>query len=694
MPENHSNYPNGWANGVTVKNMPVLNTYSNNVFWVCSTTGSDSYKGTFRRPFATLDYAVGRCTANRGDVIMVKANHAESITADSGVDIDVAGVSVIGLGAGEDRPTFTFTTAATADFKLAANNVTVRNLLFKAGIDALTGPIEISADDCHLIDCEYRDDDTSNYETVDVVVTASTPLRMVIDGFVFHHDGGSGGTQNQSVIQLNGADHAVIRNCWLVADSGTGVIEDATTSDCILIDNCRIESSNATPKPGIAATATTTGTVSNTYIRIASGSTYVTANTDLQYFECYGTGTDATAGEKIGTIIAGDLEAKIDVIDGYHDVPVADTSTNTVMRDVIGNKTDAAVSVVGTTNSILALAKGIVNEITVAVADTSTNAFMNEVVGNKTDAAKNAVGTTNSIMALVKGILNEVTVATADTSDNAFVNDIVGNKTDAAKNAVGTTNSIMALVKGILNEVTVATADTSDNAFINDIVGNKTDAAVNAVGTTNSIMALVKGLVNEVTVATANTSDNAFINDVIGNKTDATRTGAVGTTASMVKYLKQLVTADDGFDALQSRYIEVHADMTSATWGTTANSHEILTVTGPCRVRLLARCSDSLVANVACLIQLGNETSTTAYIADTTASMIDTSEFWVSSTTASNVAYVPFSSIIDTVVNGLDLGYDLSGHADGCTGGGIVFHMWWQPLDAAATCVAGAGGTL
>lgn len=45
----------------------------------------------------------------------------------------------------------------------------------------------------------------------------------------------------------------------------------------------------------------------------------------------------ATSGQN--TII----DEKIDVIDGFHDVPAQNSSSNTVLRDVIGNKTDNVV---------------------------------------------------------------------------------------------------------------------------------------------------------------------------------------------------------------------------------------------------------------------------------------------------------------------------------------------------------------
>ncbi len=44
-------------------------------------------------------------------------------------------------------------------------------------------------------------------------------------------------------------------------------------------------------------------------------------------------------------------------------VPVADSADNVRVRDVSGNKGDAAVSVVGTTKSIIAYVKGIVNQV-------------------------------------------------------------------------------------------------------------------------------------------------------------------------------------------------------------------------------------------------------------------------------------------------------------------------------------------
>jgi len=71
-----SNYPNGFPNGVIIRGMPLQQAYSGQVFWVNNSSvlppngiaGSNGNKGTYLQPFATLDYAVGRCTAGRGDI--------------------------------------------------------------------------------------------------------------------------------------------------------------------------------------------------------------------------------------------------------------------------------------------------------------------------------------------------------------------------------------------------------------------------------------------------------------------------------------------------------------------------------------------------------------------------------------------------------------------------------------------------
>jgi len=141
-----SYYPNGWPNGVVIQGMPVLNTYPGDVYWVDSGTGSNSYPGTFRRPFSTIDYAVGRCTASNGDIIMVKPGHTESITGSGTITFDVAGVTVVFMGSGSLRPTITWSTATTARMIVSAADVTLTGsaIFDMTGYDAVAIGIHVS----------------------------------------------------------------------------------------------------------------------------------------------------------------------------------------------------------------------------------------------------------------------------------------------------------------------------------------------------------------------------------------------------------------------------------------------------------------------------------------------------------------------------------------------------------------------
>ena len=95
----------------TLNNLPVT---SGRIFFVSSTgnsdTGGRASDGNEGRdpsvPMATIDAAVARCRANKGDMIVVMPGHSEDPTAS--ITLDVAGVWVYGLGWGASRPTITF----------------------------------------------------------------------------------------------------------------------------------------------------------------------------------------------------------------------------------------------------------------------------------------------------------------------------------------------------------------------------------------------------------------------------------------------------------------------------------------------------------------------------------------------------------------------------------------------------------
>lgn len=152
-----SNYPNGFNSGVSIRGLPVLNTYAGTVYWVDSATGSNGNRGTYDRPFASLDYAIGRCTANKGDTIMIKPNHAETITGAGGITADVAGINIIGLGTYNQRPRFLMDAGTTVTFLISAADVLVRNLVFASGHADVATCFNVTGVGASIIECEFVD---------------------------------------------------------------------------------------------------------------------------------------------------------------------------------------------------------------------------------------------------------------------------------------------------------------------------------------------------------------------------------------------------------------------------------------------------------------------------------------------------------------------------------------------------------
>jgi len=164
-----SNYPNGFLNGITIRGLPVTVSHPGEVFWVNNSGvlpkggigGSDGNPGTYQKPFSTIDYAIGRCTANRGDIIMVMPGHAENISAAGGLALDVAGVAIVGLGSGTKMPTLSWTAAAATALGTVAN-ISLVNMKFVANFADVTTMFSLdgSSDGWSFENCVFTDTST------------------------------------------------------------------------------------------------------------------------------------------------------------------------------------------------------------------------------------------------------------------------------------------------------------------------------------------------------------------------------------------------------------------------------------------------------------------------------------------------------------------------------------------------------
>lgn len=231
-----SNYPNGFAGAITIRGVPLLQTHPGKVFWVDNGTsgllpgqrgGSNGNKGTFDSPFSTVDYAVSQCATDRGDIVFVKPGHAETIDSATALAIDVAGVAVVGLGQGSNRPTFNLTATAST-ITMSAANCTFWNCLVTGGIDAIVAVFTISAADCQL-QLNYRD---VTGQCTDCVLTTASANRLYID--VNDYDGATAAGTNAG-IAIVGGDAIEIVGTRMDGNFAVGGIDVRTTATTDLL---------------------------------------------------------------------------------------------------------------------------------------------------------------------------------------------------------------------------------------------------------------------------------------------------------------------------------------------------------------------------------------------------------------------------------------------------------------------------
>lgn len=156
-----------------------LEKHPGDVWFVDSTnaaaTDSVGYGQNPDKPLATLDYAIGLCTASKGDVIYVMPGHAETIT--SAVTCDVAGVSIIGLGRGRIKPAFTGSGAIDV-FTITAASVHLRNVRIVGASANVTALVNVAGADVELIDLVLEPAETPLMS----ITVASGANRLTIGG--------------------------------------------------------------------------------------------------------------------------------------------------------------------------------------------------------------------------------------------------------------------------------------------------------------------------------------------------------------------------------------------------------------------------------------------------------------------------------------------------------------------------------
>jgi len=251
-------------------------------FFVDSVTGSDTNSGTAtNKALATIDAAIGKCRADKGDVVIVMPGHSETVTA--AITADVAGIRIIGLGEGNQRPVITGNGTIDA-INVTAAGVVIENLRFAAPeTDDQTADINVAAAGVTIRNTYHIGSQTSKNKT-DIITVTAAGHDLVVEGVQAYNTV----VDVVSFLSLEGAaNRPTIRRCNVQGTFSTAVLMDEATATLALIENNLFKNTKAATAVVTFTTGNTTGVMrfnhlSGRHTTIASN---LVAGTGMDFFE-------------------------------------------------------------------------------------------------------------------------------------------------------------------------------------------------------------------------------------------------------------------------------------------------------------------------------------------------------------------------------------------------------------------------
>lgn len=306
-----TNFPNGFAQGLTVRNMPLLQAYPGYVFWVNSSAANIGAKGTFQAPYATVATALSQCVGGRGDIIMVGSGHTETISSATALAFNVKSVAIIGVGWGTSRPTFTLDTANTSTITVSVDNMTIQNCRFIANFLSIAACFTLTtAKNFTVQGCSFIDN-SSVLNFLNIV--KSTGVANTVDGLTFldNYVQNLGVTANNTtILSANDINRLTIDNNylkWAVQNDVAiaAIITAGVVTNAIITNNMCYRPNTSTNGGSLinVGGTTSTGIVANNFVQTLDTSADIifTTTVGLAAFQNFVTGVIGASGFLIPT---------------------------------------------------------------------------------------------------------------------------------------------------------------------------------------------------------------------------------------------------------------------------------------------------------------------------------------------------------------------------------------------------------
>lgn len=253
-------FPYGFNNGVAIRGLPVLNTHAGNVVWVDSNFGNDGNPGTVGLPLATIAGAIsalknasGHGSGKRGDIIIAKPYHSETLT--SATTYALQNVAIVGLSNGEgDTPTLILSSSTSATVKLGAPDMCLTGFKIVANV-AATVCVTVASTGCCVEDTEIEDGSASFVTAISVVGgSANAADRTIIAN---NYINGASATQG---ILMNEVDSRIVvsSNTIFGSFSSSCITSTAALTNIAVTSNV-LGNTNSTPTTVVSFSGSPTG---------------------------------------------------------------------------------------------------------------------------------------------------------------------------------------------------------------------------------------------------------------------------------------------------------------------------------------------------------------------------------------------------------------------------------------------------
>lgn len=304
-----------FTNGITSFGLPVYGSIQPNgapltptVLFVDTVNGVDAGPGTGpNAPFATLSYALTQIpSTGLGTYATIYIMQGSTITISSATSLllNVANVSIVGLGAGNQRPTFNYTTANTAAIPVSAANVSISNCRFTANFLSIARAFTVTAAGFTLNGNSFIDSSSvlNFLSIVGATGAANTADRLTA---INNRWNGLGTTSVTSfIVTANGIDSATIQgnNIKLARTATAAVLMTVTAgvlTNLIASYNTAISEQVADTGGGFinVGGTTSTGVVNNNYLAdLSTTDLFMTTSVGVRFFNNYKTGVLGASG--------------------------------------------------------------------------------------------------------------------------------------------------------------------------------------------------------------------------------------------------------------------------------------------------------------------------------------------------------------------------------------------------------------